>query len=76
MKPMASVKKPGVNKSAPAMRSIRPSSIVAAGNSPRSRLCLIFVSVMNPCIRNKVTPSPAVNKHKAMVGKAPISLPI
>ena len=72
IKPMASVKNPGVSNKAPAINNTIPSNNGIAGTSPWARVVLILVNVSKPWILSKVTPSPAVNRIRAIVGKAPI----
>ena len=73
--PTASVRNPGVSKSAPATSRKIPSTIATAGISPASMLLRTCRIVENPWARTSAAPAAAVSTTRPMVGTAPMIPP-
>lgn len=75
LKPIESVTKPGVSKSAPPIASANPSAISCVGTRLDSSALRPRSNMLNPCTRSSVVPSAAVSKISMTVIRTPIAEP-
>ncbi len=76
IKPIVSVKKPGVSNTSPATPINKASSSSPEGILPSRRLSWIRNKVCNPCIRAKYAPRKPVKMTRAIEVSAPNTVPI
>ena len=76
IKPIKSVKKPGVMRVVPAMARQKPSNISCNGKSPVESCFWAEKRTLRPCCRNRLAPIIAVRTERRSVVTRPISSPI